>query len=248
MRGNPRVARVMNQQAQRWTNVGQPVVERRAPVFRGFVNRFSAWRQNHGLFFNSWWRRHHFFGGCFFGFVPIFDIGIYFYNPMVYWLFAPNYDPQYYSSAYGDEIDAYPDSDQPFQYNNLYYPTENLKQLLFDVSEWPTDDQMTFRTAIETFTEQLARRVDISDRNIVITNYAILGDNDGISVDGVVNQNGSAYNFKGVIDIRQPETSDVFVTDSMEREPTREELNRLDAINGKIEALGGETEPAASGS
>jgi|GEM_PF-6803518 len=251
MKKNAHVNQIVSQQTNRWQSMQRPIIEKRAPVYRGLINQFARWNNAHPSFRNRWWFRHRFFGGCYFGFFPLFDIWDYFYNPLVYWFFVPTYDPVYYRTWYGDDLDAYPDLEQSFPYSGLYYPTENLRQLLFAVSAMPIDEQADFRTAIMKLSKELAHRVanassahvQIKDGDIVVTHYAILGDDNGVSLDGFVNQNGDAYNFKGIVDMRQPETSDAFVTSSMDREPSPEELSQLDAINAKIAALGGETEP-----
>jgi hypothetical protein len=148
-------------------------------------------------------------------------------------------------------LNEYPELKQPFKYNGVFYPTENLKQLLVAVSAMPIDKQVEFRRAIVKFKERLEDKVSavtgkairLSKGDIVLTHYSLIGLDDGFTLEGFVSANGKPYNYKGFIDLVTPRNSDVFVASNMNRKPANDEIAALKKLNNAITAAGGEIAP-----
>lgn len=194
------------------------------------------------------WRAHGFYGGFYWGFHPILAIDTYFYNPLVYWFYVGAFNEAYYRTWYQGEYDAYPELHQSFGYPGLYYPTENLRQLLFGVSAMPVANQVHFRQAVSVFTQRLAQslanrlgvRITLSKGDIVVTHYEILGTDDGIELEGFATHNGSSFDFKGLLDINTPSNTSVIAPVALDATPTSAQIQSLDEMNAKIGELKGE--------
>jgi len=253
MRNDPRVTDVVRVNRARFTNFYRPEFEHRIGIFNGFVSHYNGIIIAHPPFLDIW-HHHYFFGGFYWGFHPIVDIDAYFYNPMVYWFYVGTFDDYYYRNWYRTEYDTYPELHKPFEYHGLYYPTENLKQLLFGVSAMTGEKQASFRTAISTFTRKLAQnmanglgtRVRLSNGDIAVTHYEVINYDNAVDLEGIVNYKGQSYNFKGLIDLENPSESDVFVPATWDKNPTPEQLAKLDSLNAHISSLKGIPEPEVS--
>jgi hypothetical protein len=229
----------------------RPVFEQRNVLFGHYSDHYNtlAFRYPHSI---GLWHDHFFYGGFYYGFYPLVNIDLYFYNPMVYWFYMPNYNQQYYATWYnGSEYEAYPTLHYAFAYHGLYYPTENLKQLLFGVSAMTIDRQVQIRAAITVFTKGLAQEsanvlnqhVRMSNGDIVITHYEILGSDESIDLEGFISINGTEYDFKGLLDLQNPQLTSVFIPKSLESEPSSQQVQTLNQMNNQIETLKTETSP-----
>ena len=115
----------------------------------------------------------------------------------------------------------------------------------------PVDKQARFRSGITQFTQKITQdlanytrqHVALSNGDIVITHYEVLGNDDGVDVEGTVNSGSKSYNFKGFINLDTENTSEVFVTGNGETEPSPDQLKRLDDLNHSIDQLRGEATP-----
>jgi hypothetical protein len=251
MRNNVRVTESVHIGRSAFVNSYRPGFESRSVIFNRYSAHYNELVIGHPLVFN-YWHRHYFYGGFYYGFHPLLNIDAYFYNPMVYWMFVPTYNEYYYRTWYSAEYDAYPALHYPFLYHGLYYPTENLKQLLFGVSAMPVDRQVQFRAALTNFTKELAQtlanethqHVRMTNGDVVVTHYAIVGYDESIELEGFVNLAGVDYNFKGLLDLQEPAHTSVFVPQALDQEPTDVEAQPLDQMNAKIDSIKGESQGA----
>jgi len=247
MRNDVRVTNVVGVGRARFVNFYRPAYVRQNVVFDGYVNRYNTFVLGHPPFLGVWYH-HYFYGGLYWGFHPVVDIDAYFYNPMVYWFYAGAADDYYYRSWYANQYDSYPELHRSFQYHGLYYPTENLRQLLFGVSAMPVEKQVAFRDAISQFTKRVAQKmaneldthVHLANGDIVATHYEIIGYDSAIDLEGFVSFQGKEYNFKGLLDLQSPGQTDVFIPATWDQNPSPEQLNTLDTLNNKINELKGE--------
>jgi hypothetical protein len=197
------------------------------------------------------WNRHLFFGGFYYGFHPVLDIDAYFYNPLVYWFYVGAANDAYYRTWYAADYDAHPELHRPFAYPGLYYPTENLRQMLFGVSAMPIDKQIRFREAMGLFTQRIAQNlanatgqhVLLSKGDITVTHYEVVGYDDAIVLEGFVNFNGNSHDFKGMLDLENPAQTTVIAPISLDVAPTPPQVQTLDALNARIAEMKGEPAP-----
>jgi hypothetical protein len=233
-----------------YANYYRPEFDRRVPVINIGIRHYNSMLIAHPIFFNHW-HNHFFYGGYYYGFHPVPEIDLYFYNPMVYWFYQPAIDEGYYRNWYGPHYDAYPILHQPFAYHGLYYPTENLRLLLFGVSAMTVDKQVNFRQSMNLFTQELAQNmanslhthVRLANGDVVITHYEMLGTDEGVVVEGFVNMGEMDYNFKGVLDLNVPARTEVLAPVSMDQDPTVQQLTTIDHINAHVAELRGEPVP-----
>jgi hypothetical protein len=232
MKNNERITGVVQQGRTHFVNHYRPDFEKRTVIVNNYISNYNRIIVERPLVIERW-RHHHFYGGFYYGFHPILNIDAYFYNPMVYWFYVPTYQEYYYRTWYHDsDYDTYPSLHYPFAYHGLYYPTENLKQLLFGVSGMTVDRQVQFRAAITIFTKNLAqeladssgKHVRMSNGDIVLTHYEVLGYDQAIQVDGFVTENGIESNFKGILDLQNPAKSSAVVITSLEKDPTPQQI------------------------
>ena len=235
----------------------RPIYQQKNVVFNEHLEHYHQFVIAHPLVWDAW-HAHHFYGGYYYGFHPIPNIEIYFYNPMVHWFYIGTWDDQYYRTWYASEYEAYPALNRPFQYYGVYYPTDNLRQLLFGVSAMSVDKHAAFRSQINTFTQditqqlanQLKTHVVLSKGDLVITHYEILGYDDAVVLEGAVNFQSKSHNFKGMINLNPTDTSEAhrtqaFVAVSSENPPGQDQLSSLDQLNASIESVRGDAAPAA---
>jgi len=230
-----------------FANVYRPGFESRNLAFTGYLAHYNSWVLTHPPILD-YWHDHFFFGGFYWGFYPLLNIDYYFFNPMVFWMFVPTYNEAYYQTWYSSEYDNYPTLHYPFLYHGLYFPTENLKQLLFGVSAMPVDRQVQFRAAITIFTKEIAQtlanqlrqRVALSNGDIVVTHYEILSYDAAIEVEGFSNYNNQAYEFKGLLDLQDPERTSVFIPQNLAIQPSADTVQPLVQINSQINKVQGE--------
>ena len=246
MHNNTRVRETVYRSNSHFVNAYRPRYQSRAV----FVNNYYS---SHPVIirpqFVPYWHSHYFYGGYYYGFHPINNIEVYFYNPMVYWMYVPTYNDYYYQTWYASHYEAYPALHYPFKYHGIYYPTENLKQLLIGVSTMSVDKQVQFRAAITEFTKKVAQtladehhsRVKLSTGDIVINHYEILGYDESIMIEGSVGNGGSESQFKGILDLQSPMKTSVFIPDELNADPSKDAINDLNQINTKVDLIKGNT-------
>jgi hypothetical protein len=247
MRPSPHATEAVSLGRAHYATVYRHELEHKSAFIDVSLHRYNTILVEHPLIIGAW-RTHAFFGGFYWGFHPVIAIDAYFYNPLVYWFYVGSFNENYYRTWYKGEYDAYPELHQPFAQPGLYYPTENLRQLLFGVSAMPVENQVHFRQAISLFTGKIAQslanhlnlRVTLSKGDIVVTHYEILGVDEGIVLEGFMTNNGATYDFKGLLDLRSPPNTSVFAPVAMDVAPTETQAKTLDEMNAQISALKGE--------
>lgn len=246
MKTNIHVTDVVHVGRARYATFYRPEFEQRNIVINGYIQNYHRLVLLNPPYLGLW-HRHFFYGGFYYGFHPVLDIDLYFYNPMVHWFYVGAFDEGYYRNWYKAEYDAYPELHHSFEYHGLYFPTDNLKQLLFGVSAMPIDKQINFRIAMVQFTKRIAQQmangldthVKLSNGDISVTHYEILSYDNGVALDGFVTFKGKSYNFRGLLDLVSTSQTDVFVPANWEGEPSEKQLAQLDSVNGKIDVIRG---------
>jgi len=228
-----------------------PIYQQKTVFINDQFGHYNNVIVEHPVYWQTW-HSHAFYGGFYYGFHPVPDINVYFYNPMVHWFYVSSWDPQYYHAWYADEYQANPEIDRPFEYFGVYFPTDNLRQLLFGVSGMPVDKQAHFRSSIIDFTRKLTQQlanasrshVALSKGDIVITHYEILGYDDAVVVEGFATHQKQAYNFKGMMSLTGQPEEKVFVTSTLE-DPSPVDLRNLDDLNHSIDSIRGDVAVAS---
>jgi hypothetical protein len=247
MRRDPRTTEVVSVGRARFATVYRHEFEHKTVFIDTGLHHYNTIILEHPQVVGLW-RTHGFYGGFYWGFHPILAIDTYFYNPLVYWFYVGAFNEYYYRNWYKTEYDAYPELHQAFGYPGLYYPTENLRQLLFGVSAMPVENQVHFRQAVSFFTSKLAQslanhlsmRVTLTKGDIVVTHYEILGVDEGIVLEGFVTYNGASFDFKGLLDLRTPPNTEVFAPVALDVNPTPNQIHSLDEMNAQISTMKGE--------
>ena len=255
MRNDPHVANHVSYHSAAFVSTLHPVYQQKSVLINEHFQHYRTFIVDHPAVWQRW-HAHHFYGGFYYGFHPVSDIQIYFYNPMVHWFYIGTWDEQYYRTWYAGEYAAYPQLNHPFEYYGVYYPTDNLRQLLFGLSAMPVERQAVFRTEVSSFTQdltqqlanQLKTHVTLSKGDVVITHYEILGSDEAVEVEGFVNFQNKSHNFKGMINLlssdhASPNRTQVFVATSSAEGPTDPQLKALDSLNASIDQVRGEALP-----
>jgi hypothetical protein len=250
MRASPEVRNHVSFHSAAFTGTLHPIYAHKQAIYAENFNHFHNVVIEHPIIWRDW-HEHHFFGGFYYGFHPIPDVSIYFYNPLVHWFYIGTWDDHYYRTWYGNEYEAYPEMHHAFPYYGVYYPTDNLRQLLFGVSAMPVDKQARFRDGMIRYTRDATQEVannshdhvTLSNGDIVITHYEILGSDDGVDLEGIINHNNKSYNFKGLINLDTANSVNVFVTGNGETAPSTEQVRQLDVLNHSIDEVRGDANP-----
>lgn len=230
-----------------FVNVYKHEYEHRFVVVDGFLHHYNTVIVANPRVLELW-HRHLFFGGFYYGFHPVLDIDAYFYNPMVYWFYVGSANEYYYRNWYKAEYDAYPQLRKPFEYSGMFYPTENLRQLLFGVSGMTVEKQVQFRDSVSLFTVKLAQNlanvlhahIQLAKGDVIITHYEILGYDEAVVLEGIVTANGAGQNFKGVLDLQNPAQTTVIAPIALNAEPTTDQIKTIDDLNRRIGEIKGE--------
>ncbi len=248
MRKDPHVENHVNFHSAVFVGTLHPIYEKKNVLINEHFSHYHSFVVEHPLVWEAW-HRHHFYGGFYYGFHPVPDIQLYFYNPLVHWFYIGTWDDDYYRTWYGQEYEAYPNLNHPFDYFGVFYPTDNLRQLLFGVSAMSVEKQAKFRSRISTFTQELTQQlanqlkshVVLSKGDVVITHYEILGYDDAIVLEGFANFQTKTHNFKSMINLTDngPVQTEVFVAPSSENPPSPDQLKSLDALNATIDTIRG---------
>lgn len=237
-RRDTRVVRYIDDYGYNWNLRYRPIVYDR---YNSYYSYYVTYRDRY-----SDWYRYGFYGGFAYSFRPVFDISIYFYNPLVYWCYSYDRDDYYYSRWYGNDYDRYYELRQPFPYVGVYFPTDSFRDLLIGVGSMDVNRQLAFRGGFRSVTDilrtklsqTLGTNVSFSSNDIVVTNFDLLR-NDAIVFEGWVNYYNQYYPFKAFIDLNQPNQSIVFITNSQRYDASLDAARDLEMMNGRISQLGG---------
>jgi hypothetical protein len=208
------------------------------------VTRFYSQAQYR--FYYSGYYKHGFYGGFFYP-VRSARIDAYFAYPMVEWLFASDYDSDYWNDYYDRQWEN-GDSSAPvvqFPYAGIFYPTDTIRDLAVEVSAMSAALQAQFRVAMISFVGQLQQQISdqltapitLDQYEVVINHYQNLG-NQAIVVEGFVDKGGAQYAFKGLLDLVDPSQTTVFVPTA--QDPDASDIAKLDAMNARIVRMGGD--------
>ena len=235
-----------------------PVYHQKSVFYNDHIHYYNQVLITHPVVWETW-HAHGFYGPWWYGFYPVSNIEIYFYNPMVYWFYTPYWDDFYYRTWYATEYNAYPDLNRPFPFYGVWYPTDNLRQLLFGASAMSAEKQAAFRSQVQVFTQmvtqelanQVQTHVSLSKGDIALTHYEIVGYDDAVILEGAVSFQSKTYNFKGLVNLNaankdKEHQTQVFLAASSESPPTQGQLKQLDQLNASIGQVRGEAGPAPS--
>ncbi|OQW48570.1 MAG: hypothetical protein A4S09_04010 [Proteobacteria bacterium SG_bin7] len=242
MRRDVRVGSWVNAQVGRYRSLHYPHYINRTSWYNSY---YPTWRMR----YNSW-GRYGFYGGFYWNFRPVADIGVYFYNPMVSWFYSSSYDDYYYNTWYNSGITTYPQLRTPFPYTGAYYPTEEFRDLNLGMSQASLQTQVNYRTAMIDFTLQLQQQVSgilgyqavLSTNDIVVTHYQQLSGDTGVVIEGWVSyQQQHSYPFKAYLNLYTG-TANLFVTGNNGQFPSQTEIDTLNGLNSQIQDAGGVVE------
>ncbi len=239
MRRDVRVGSWVNIQAGRYRSAYYPTYVTRTSWYNSY---YPTWRNHYNP-----WGRFGFYGGFRWDLRPVADIGVYFYNPMISWFYATDYDDHYYNTWYNSGITTYPEMRRPFPYSGVYYPTEEFRDLNLGMSQASMESQVNYRSAMIDFTLQLQQQVSgilgyqaaLSANDIVVTHYQQLNGDSGVVIEGWVSyQQQQSYPFKAYLNLYTG-TSSLFVTGSNGQSPSQTEIDTLNGLNSQIQDAGG---------
>lgn len=214
------------------------------------VQRFNIYDQywQNNMFHNRYnrWYKWGFHGGYWYPLRPFFSIQNYFTYPTVQWFFVDDTTAAEYFHTYYASEEAPPSSClKEFSYKNIYFPSDTLRDLLVEASAFPLELRCNFRSAVINLTNQL--KGGISKRNsmlfsfhqndIALTYYHNL-ENKAIVIVGFINQGKINIAFEGLLDLKNPKKSSVFIPDGPI--PTDYQLQQLYQLNSRIRDLGGD--------
>jgi hypothetical protein len=207
--------------------------------YRGFFNQ-EAYR-----YYYSGWFRHGFYGGFFYPVFPCLNIYNFFWFPLIYWMFTPDWDESYWTdyAPQWDSTTSYPT--EPFTYAGVIYPTDTLRDLGIELSAMDSQTQANFRQALtvalnqlqDQVSSQLTDPIKLSRNEVVINHYQNLK-NAAIVIEGFVSHGDAQYAFKALLDLVNPTQTLVFVPPA--QNPADTEDPTLKAINDRIVQLGGD--------
>jgi hypothetical protein len=215
-----------------------------------YSDRYTHDRDLYRDRYRPWWNEG-FYGGCYWEFHPVLDIDTYFYDPVVYWFYESDADDYYYRTWYGSDYDRYPELHSGFKYVGVFYPTEEFRDLNLGISALGVEVQARYRRASivlgDRIDSEFRRRGGhaLGENDVVIDHYQILPDDQGVVVEGFVDQDNQEFAFKSVLDLSNPDNTMVFSV-SADETPSDDELDQLRQVNTRIEDLGGVAEGATS--
>jgi hypothetical protein len=211
-----------------------------------YYDRYSKYRDRYRDDYRYWWKEG-FYGGCYWSLHPYYNIDQYFYNPVVYWFYVPDYDDYYYRAWYGSSYDSYPELRNRFRHVGAFYPTEEFRDLNLGISALSIDTQIMYRRAAEILGDKLEREVRdrggyrLTDNSVVINHYQILPENRGVVVEGFVVEDDVQFAFKALLDLVNPRSTRLFAV-SADQDLYWDGLDELRDLNTQIEDLGGVAE------
>jgi hypothetical protein len=231
-------------QGQRYRDQYRNEIVARTGVYRGYYS------ENSYRYYYSDWYRHGFYGGYYYPVRAYEDIESYFTYPVVYWMFAPDYDDTYWRTYYHRDWDSKPTPAscevKGIQFSRVLYPTDTVKDLGVEISALDACRQSDFRRAMETVLQtiqsdigmQLGQDFQLGKYSVVINHYKNLR-NQAIVIEGFSDQDDNHFAFKALLDLVNPGKSLVFVPNSQDASSATD-LAALKALNDRIVALGGD--------
>lgn len=240
MRRDGRVNSVVNNHVNAYTHTYRP-------VFYTHYNRCTGYYGRYGNSYRPWYR-HGFYGGYYWRLRPVYDIHLHFWNPIIFWLYADQWDDYYYSKWYGSDWWSYPNLRQHWSRPGVFYPTEAMRDLALGVSQMTPNEQGNFRTGLidlsnrieATLTARLGYSIVLQRNDVVVTHYQIV--EGAVVLDGFISAEAQQFAFKAYLDLNDPAMNSLFVPGPGEGEPTDGQIRELRIMNERIEQLGGTNE------
>ena len=259
MKSNPQIRSQVAQSNAAFTNNFHSAYHQRNQFYHDQYHHFhNTVVVVNPAYWYPWWG-FGFYGAWWWGYYPCPNIGLYFYNPMVYWFYTPYWNDYYYQTWYAGDYSAYPNANRAFPYYGVWYPTENLKQLLLGTSAMSAERQAAFRVQIESFTQLLTQavanesqsHVTLSKGDIARTHYEMLKNDDGVLLEGGVAFKGTTYHFKGLLNLNSKDKekehqTQVFVANVTDKPPTDDQKKEMEKLNQSIAEVRGAPEPSPS--
>ncbi len=258
MRSNPQIQSQVRQGRTAFASHFHSAFHRNDAFFHDQFHHFHNTVFVSPAFWSPWWGLG-FYGAWWWGFYPCPDIGVYFYNPMVYWFYTPYWNDYYYRTWYAGDYSADPNTRHAFPYYGVWYPTENLKQLLLGASAMSAERQAVFRAQIESFTQLLTQalaneskeHVTLSKGDIALTHYEMLKNDEGVLLEGGVALKGTTHHFKGLLNLNGKDTekehqTQVFVANVTDKPPSDDQKKEMERLNKSIDDVRGGPEPSPS--
>jgi hypothetical protein len=241
MRRDARVSRFVGPHEARYRNTYRPV------FYRHYDRCTNVWYPRYHYYYRPWYA-HGFYGGWYWPLRPVYVIDNYFYNPIIFWLYADQWDDYYYQRWYGSDYYSYPYLRQPWQRPGAFYPTESLRDLALGISMLPALEQANFKYGLGDVVGRLERELSLRSgrtvylqrNDIIVTHYQML--ESAVVLDGMVSNDYQQFPFKALIDLDDVQRNYVFIPGPSETEPVGERLYQLRQMNERIEQLGGTNE------
>lgn len=201
------------------------------------------------------WAGFGFYGGYWWGYASPYAIDSWFWNPMVYWIYADRlaWQETYYRNVYSTtEVLTYPDLAEPFARAGVFYPTEELKDLSLDASTLSALKQSLYRRSMNAFVitletilrERFGSTLALSDQDVTVNHIQVLPARRGYVLEGfVAKDNGYdtssvQFPFKALLDLSKADQTFVF-TPKYGDAPAADDIAALNLLNDRIVQLGG---------
>jgi hypothetical protein len=216
------------------------------PVLISHNDRFVRYHDEYRERFRPWWNEG-FYGGCYWGYHPFYDIDSYFYDPMIYWFYVNDMDDGYYRTWYGSDYDRYPVFRTRYRYVRAFYPTEEFRDMNLGISALSIDTQARYLQTSTVLGDRLAAELkdrggnDLDEQSVVVDHYQILPDDKGVVVEGFVDQDDVQFAFKAVQDFSNPDKTTVFAA-AADEDVNSDRLDQLRQLNTQVEDMGGVAE------
>ncbi|MBI3557198.1 MAG: hypothetical protein HY074_13120 [Deltaproteobacteria bacterium] len=235
MRHDDRVNRFVGPHSSRYEHTYRPT------FYRHYDRCTNVWYPRWHGYYRPWYR-YGFYGGWYWRLRPVYDIHVYFYNPLLFWLYADSWDDYYYRRWYGSDYDSYPYLRLQWPRPGTFYPTEALRDLALGISMLPSRDQGNFRYGLIDVSNKLEAALgkQLGRNDIIVTHYQML--EAAVQLDGMVSSDDRQIPFKALIDFQDPAANYVFFPNTPDGQPTDGQLYDLRQMNERIEQMGGTNE------
>ena len=238
MRGNTRVNTIVTVHVNSYRNEQRPIV----------VNRYNVYQQTYYPRYHDAyrpWYNYGFRGGFYYPFTPVYDIQESFYNPIIFWMYADQYDETYYNTWYGSDMYSYRELQTRNARPGVFFPTQTIRDLGLGVSTMPIGQQANFRSGMNKLADQLEWKlregldssIMLGRSDIVISHYETL--NDALVIEGFVSADARQFPFKALFDLNNSDMNMVFTPASFDGAPSDEQLADLRELNERIAYYGG---------
>ncbi|MBI3557302.1 MAG: hypothetical protein HY074_13645 [Deltaproteobacteria bacterium] len=238
MRNNTRVNTIVTVHVNTYRTEVRPVVINRYNVYQTtyYPRYHDAYRP---------WYHYGFRGGFYYPVTPVYDIQLSFYNPIIFWMYADQYDETYYNTWYGSDLYSYRELQLRNGRPGVYFPTQTIRDLGLGVSTMPIRQQANFRAGLTKLADQLEWKlregldssITLGRSDIVVSHFETL--NDALVIEGFVSADARQFPFKALFDLNNFEMNMVFVPASFDGAPTADQLADLRELNERIAYYGG---------